>query len=219
LNLIEIYNEVVKDLLDSENTIELIEKDGAVVPKSVKNIDVMKPDDIRAAAERLQRERKLGETRMNKSSSRSHTILRVKITSLEKPAGDEESTSGVGVGILNFVDLAGSEKASQTGAVGDRFKEAVHINTSLSALSKVVMQLSAAQKAKSRDRESAPSITTPSCNSLAMKQPKSRMPPHISYRDSKLTRLLQSSLGGNAHVAIICNVTPASIEETKSTLM
>jgi centromeric protein E len=208
----------VKDLLDSENTIDIIEKDKMVVPKSVQDIEVYKPEDIKAAALRLQRERRLGETRMNKSSSRSHTILRVKITSLMEP--DATGNEATCVGMLNFVDLAGSEKASQTGVSGERLKEAQHINTSLSALSKVVMQLSQQwDRTKLKEKVESSSLASSMCSSVgSSKQPKSRIFTHVSYRDSKLTRLLQSSLGGDALVAIICNVTPAAIEETISTL-
>lgn len=89
---------------------------------------------------------------------------------------------------LNLVDLAGSERASQTGATGTRFVEGAHINKSLLSLSKVINKL----------------INNDNC--------------HINYRDSKLTRYLQSSLGGNAMAAIICTICPTALDETISTL-
>lgn len=89
-----------------------------------------------------------------------------------------------------MVDLAGSERARQTGATGERFKEGRHINLSLSTLALVIRQLSESQD----------------CQKF------------INFRDSKLTRLLQASLGGNAMTAIICAVTPAALEETHCTL-
>ncbi|KAL5200992.1 hypothetical protein ABZP36_035346 [Zizania latifolia] len=92
---------------------------------------------------------------------------------------------------VNFVDLAGSERASQTASAGMRLKEGSHINRSLLTLGKVIRQLS-----KGRNG-------------------------HIPYRDSKLTRILQSSLGGNARTAIICTMSPAHchIEQSRNTLL
>lgn len=86
-----------------------------------------------------------------------------------------------------MVDLAGSEKANATGATGARLKEGSHINKSLLSLSLVIQKLS-------------------ETDSDATK--------FINYRDSKLTRILQASLGGNAITTIICNITPASFEES-----
>jgi hypothetical protein len=88
------------------------------------------------------------------------------------------------------VDLAGSERISKTGVSGDRLKEAQKINLSLSALGNVI---SALVDGKSQ---------------------------HIPYRDSKLTRLLQDSLGGNTKTVMIANCSPAdyNFDETLSTL-
>jgi len=95
------------------------------------------------------------------------------------------------VACVNFVDLAGSERASQTASAGMRLKEGSHINRSLLTLGKVVRLLS-----KGRNG-------------------------HIPYRDSKLTRILQSSLGGNARTAIICTMSPAHthMEQSRNTLL
>ncbi|CAB3989872.1 kinesin KIF3B [Paramuricea clavata] len=94
------------------------------------------------------------------------------------------------VGKLNMVDLAGSERQAKTGAAGERLKEATKINLSLSALGNVISALV--------DGKST----------------------HIPYRDSKLTRLLQDSLGGNAKTVMVANMGPASYnyEETLTTL-
>uniref|UniRef100_A0A1I7XL60 Kinesin-like protein n=1 Tax=Heterorhabditis bacteriophora TaxID=37862 RepID=A0A1I7XL60_HETBA len=93
-------------------------------------------------------------------------------------------------GKLNLVDLAGSERQSKTGATGDRFKEATKINLSLSALGNVI---SALVDGKSK---------------------------HIPYRDSKLTRLLQDSLGGNTKTIMVACISPSdnNYDETLSTL-
>lgn len=94
------------------------------------------------------------------------------------------------VGKLNMVDLAGSERQSKTGATGERLKEATKINLSLSALGNVISALV--------DGKSS----------------------HIPYRDSRLTRLLQDSLGGNTKTVMVANIGPAdyNYDETASTL-
>merc|ERR1711988_1006772 len=94
------------------------------------------------------------------------------------------------VGKLNLVDLAGSERQAKTGAVGERLKEATKINLSLSALGNVISALV--------DGKSI----------------------HVPYRDSKLTRLLQDSLGGNARTVMVANIGPANYnyDETITTL-
>ena len=97
------------------------------------------------------------------------------------------------MGKLNMVDLAGSEKQKKTGATGQRLKEATKINLSLSALMNLITCL--VEKSQGKNI-------------------------HIPYRDSKLTRLLQDSLGGTAKTCMIANVSPAdyNYEETLSTL-
>ncbi|OZC09470.1 kinesin heavy chain family protein [Onchocerca flexuosa] len=94
-------------------------------------------------------------------------------------------------GKLYLVDLAGSEKVSKTGAEGTVLEEAKNINKSLSALGNVIAALAEGTKA------------------------------HVPYRDSKLTRILQESLGGNSRTTIVICCSPASVNEaeTKSTLM
>ncbi|XP_004508037.1 kinesin-like protein NACK2 isoform X2 [Cicer arietinum] len=91
---------------------------------------------------------------------------------------------------LNFVDLAGSERVSQANTCGTRLKEGSHINRSLLTLASVIRKLSCGKHG------------------------------HVPYRDSKLTRILQSSLGGNARTAIICTISPAlsHVEQTRNTL-
>ena len=131
--------------------------------------------------------RKVGETAMNKDSSRSHSIFTIYIeTSEAGPTGETIFK----VGKLNLVDLAGSERQSKTQAAGDRLKEANQINLSLSALGNVI---SALVDGKSK---------------------------HIPYRTSKLTRLLQDSLGGNTKTVMIAALSPAdyNFDETLSTL-
>ncbi|KAM5576771.1 hypothetical protein ABKV19_007553 [Rosa sericea] len=91
---------------------------------------------------------------------------------------------------LNFVDLVGSERVAQALSAGARLKEGCHINRSLLTLGTVIRKLSTGRNG------------------------------HIPYRDSKLTRILQNSLGGNARTAIICTMSPARshVEQSKNTL-
>ncbi|KAG4934004.1 hypothetical protein JHK87_048006 [Glycine soja] len=107
--------------------------------------------------------------------------------------GSGSSCDAVRVSVLNLVDLAGSERAAKTGAEGVRLKEGSHINKSLMTLGTVIKKLSEGAESQGS---------------------------HVPYRDSKLTRILQPSLGGNARTAIICNITLAQIhtDETKSSL-
>lgn len=125
----------------------------------------------------------MGVTNMNQQSSRSHTIFKIVCESrLRDDALSEASDpGGVLVGQLSLVDLAGSESVRFTNATGETLDEARKINLSLSVLSRVI-------------------------SSLASKSENS----HVSYRDSKLTRILQSSLDGNARTAVIACVTPSS---------
>lgn len=109
---------------------------------------------------------------------------------VEMCENDESGEEHYRLGKLNLVDLAGSERLAKTGATGDRLKEATKINLSLSALGNVI---SALVDGKSK---------------------------HIPYRDSKLTRLLQDSLGGNTKTLMVAAISPAAdnYEETLSTL-
>lgn len=120
---------------------------------------------------------------MNQQSSRSHTIFKLICESRlrEEYLSSSNDSGGVLVGQLSLVDLAGSESVKYTGATGETLEEARKINLSLSVLSRVISSL--ASKAENT---------------------------HVSYRDSKLTRILQSSLDGNSRTAIIACVTPAS---------
>lgn len=129
--------------------------------------------------------RHVGETKMNQDSSRSHSIFQITVECC-LANGDNQS---IKVGKLNLVDLAGSERQNKTLASGERFKEAVNINQSLTTLGNVI-------------------------SSLVDKST------HVPYRDSKLTRLLQDSLGGNTKTVMCANVGPAdyNFEETLSTL-
>ncbi|KAJ3693290.1 hypothetical protein LUZ60_008770 [Juncus effusus] len=145
--------------------------------------------------------RATGSTNMNNQSSRSHAIFTITLEQMRKmepvinsDGFNEEFNEDYLCAKLHLVDLAGSERAKRTGSDGLRFKEGVHINKGLLALGNVISALGDEKKRK----EGA----------------------HVPYRDSKLTRLLQDSLGGNSRTVMIACISPADInaEETLNTL-
>ena len=186
---LEIYNEEIRDLLskDPKNHLELKENiDSGVYVKDLTSFVVKNATEIDHVQQAGKKNRSVGATLMNQTSSRSHSIFTIVVECAETDARGEH----IRVGKLNLVDLAGSERQSKTGATGDRLKEATKINLSLAALGNVISALV--------DGKSS----------------------HIPYRDSKLTRLLQNSLGGNAKTVMCANCGPAdyNYDETLSTL-
>lgn len=119
--------------------------------------------DVLALLEQGTKNRHIGETRMNRESSRSHCVL---IATIRTDSKDASGIRNVRTSRLNLVDLAGSEQQKSSGASGERLKEASNINKSLSILGRVI-------------------------NSLAQQQRGRIASGHIPYRDSKLTFLLQ----------------------------
>lgn len=184
---LEIYNEEIRDLLSKDSKVSLDIKeniDSGVYVKDLTFYEVKNVAEIDHVMQAGKKNRSVGETLMNKSSSRSHSIFTIVVEAAD-PGGEH-----IRVGKLNLVDLAGSERQSKTGATGDRLKEANKINLSLTALGNVITALVDAKAS------------------------------HIPYRDSKLTRLLQNSLGGNAKTVMCANCGPAdyNYDETLSTL-
>ncbi|CAG2201917.1 CENPE [Mytilus edulis] len=184
ISYMEIYNEKVSDLLSTEDKPIRIQEDTDrnIQLTGVSEELVMSKADVITYMDVGNERKHMAETKQNDRSSRSHCIMRMIIESRE--TGDEEA---VMVSHLNFVDLAGSEKAHENS--GDRYKEGCAINKSLFMLGTVISKLSDGVGHQ-----------------------------HIGYRDSKLTRILQNALGGNSKTAIIATITPASIEESHSTL-
>ncbi|XP_062399549.1 centromere-associated protein E [Sardina pilchardus] len=195
VSYMEIYNETVTDLLcDSWKRKPLEIREGNYKNVYVADLTeelVTSPEQALAWIRKGEKNRHYGKTKMNERSSRSHTIFRMILESRERsdPASGEISDGAIIVSHLNLVDLAGAERASQTGAEGTRFKEGCNINRSLFTLGQVIKKLS---------DENQKGFT--------------------NYRDSKLTRILQNSLGGNAKTVIVCTITPAVQDETLSTL-
>ncbi|KAL0382866.1 UNVERIFIED_CONTAM: Kinesin-like protein KIN-12B [Sesamum calycinum] len=193
-SFLEIYNEQITDLLDpSQKNLQIREdvKTGVYV-ENLREECVSSMKDVSQLLTKGLSNRRTSATRVNAESSRSHSVFTCVVESRSKSAAD--GLSRLKMSRINFVDLAGSERQKQTGAAGERLKEAGNINRSLSQLGNLINILAeVSQTGKQR---------------------------HIPYRDSKLTFLLQESLGGNAKLAMICAVSPSQSckSETLSTL-
>ncbi|XP_028767874.1 kinesin-like protein KIN-14F [Neltuma alba] len=188
VQMIEIYNEQVRDLLVSDGSNRRLDirnnsqLNGLNVPDACL-VPVNCTQDVLDLMRIGQKNRAVGATALNERSSRSHSILTIHVR------GRELVSNSILKGCLHLVDLAGSERVDKSEAAGERLKEAQHINRSLSALGDVISAL--AQKS-----------------------------PHIPYRNSKLTQVLQDSLGGHAKTLMFVHINPEqnALGETISTL-
>ncbi|KAL5129932.1 Kinesin-like protein KIN-7D, mitochondrial [Glycine soja] len=184
VSYLEIYNEVINDLLDPTGQNLRVREDAqGTYVEGMKEEVVLSPGHALSFIAAGEEHRHVGSNNFNLFSSRSHTIFTLMIES----SAHGEDYDGVIFSQLNLIDLAGSE-SSKTETTGLRRKEGSYINKSLLTLGTVIGKLSEGKAS------------------------------HVPYRDSKLTRLLQSSLSGHGH--LICTVTPASsnMEETHNTL-
>ncbi|CCU74411.1 kinesin family protein [Blumeria hordei DH14] len=212
---VEIYNEQLRDLLLPETyqphqrqsvTIREDTK-GHILLTGLHQIEINSVEDMMAALDYGSRIRQTDSTAINAKSSRSHAVFSLNLvqhkskcsnsSSSDKCHSTPQDTTNVSDNTISidskfhFVDLAGSERLKNTGAQGERAKEGISINAGLASLGKVISQLSSRQAGS-----------------------------HVSFRDSKLTRLLQDSLGGNAITYMIACVTPAEfhLSETLNTV-
>ena len=225
MSYFQIYREAIQDLLrpDSSNlAIRESERHGVFV-EGVEEVQVGALRDCLALLQLGERNRSFAFTKLNAHSSRSHAIviLTVRRHDVSVPAGGGAGPAGANagangahwgggggaggdghlpgpgvlrrmrVGKLFLVDLAGSERLKKSGSVGERASEARSINQSLTVLGMCI---------KARASE-GPGV-------------------HVPFRDSKLTRLLQESLGGNARTSLVINVSPcgSSADETLGSL-
>ncbi|XP_072655906.1 kinesin-like protein KIF7 isoform X4 [Canis lupus baileyi] len=160
----------------------------------VKEVDVEGLDEVLSLLEMGNAARHTGATHLNRLSSRSHTVFTVTLEQRGRaPSRMPRPAAGqLLVSKFHFVDLAGSERVLKTGSTGERLKESIQINSSLLALGNVISALGDPQRRGS----------------------------HIPYRDSKITRILKDSLGGNAKTVMIACVSPSSsdFDETLNTL-
>ncbi|CAG7861012.1 unnamed protein product [Brassica rapa] len=182
VQMVEIYNEQVRDILSDGGVWNTALPNGLAVPDASMH-SVRSTEDVLELMNIGLMNRTVGATALNERSSRSHCVLSVHVR------GVDVETDSVLRGSLHLVDLAGSERVDRSEVTGDRLKEAQHINKSLSALGDVIF-------------------------ALAHKNP------HVPYRNSKLTQVLQSSLGGQAKTLMFVQVNPDgdSYAETVSTL-
>ena len=198
-SFLEIYNEEIKDLLvpggragEGRQSIMIRESpDGSINVNGLTEVVVSSCADTLALLQVGATSRTTGSTLMNSVSSRSHGIFTL---SLEQrfPPVDGSAHEEVRMSKFHFVDLAGSERQKRTKATGDRLKEGISINCGLLALGNVISVLGDPMKKGS----------------------------HVPYRDSRLTRMLQDSLGGNSKTVFIGCVSPASsdMDESKNSL-
>lgn len=223
VSFIEILKEEVLDLLDTDSVnkseannghvgkltvpgkppIQIRENsNGVITLAGTTEVDVSSLKEMASYLEQGSLNRATGSTNMNNQSSRSHAIFTITLEQMRKLNPVFSADDGINESMseeylcakLHLVDLAGSERAKRTGSDGMRFKEGVHINKGLLALGNVISALGDEKKRKEGV--------------------------HVPYRDSKLTRLLQDSLGGNSRTVMIACISPADInaEETLNTL-
>ena len=179
---------------------------GRILLTGLHHVNINSIEDLLAALNSGSSIRQTDSTAINAKSSRSHAVFSINLVQRKNRAQTSKKDKRLSMPIeamtgaedwvtidskLHFVDLAGSERLKNTGASGDRAKEGISINAGLASLGKVISQLSTRHSGT-----------------------------HISYRDSKLTRLLQDSLGGNAITYMIACVTPAEfhLSETLNTV-
>ncbi|CAO3612134.1 unnamed protein product [Cunninghamella echinulata] len=225
VSFLELYNEELIDLLNMQdnrrrnnagggngNCDISIREDiqGNIYWSGVREEKCLNPDDLLTLLARGSLCRTTGSTDMNAVSSRSHAIFSVILKQQiiedvidnnnnnnddddqKVPTNSNNSNKRTIVSKFHFVDLAGSERLKRTNAQGDRAREGIAINSGLLALGNVISALG------DESRKSA----------------------HVPYRDSKLTRLLQDSLGGNSQTLMMACVSPSdsNFPETLSTL-
>jgi kinesin family protein 3/17 len=187
---LEIYNEEVRDLIGDNSTEQLQLKEDPKKGVYVKGLTTVAVTDLDSLNAIMEKGVANRSVAATLMNATSSRSHAIFTVIIECNKTDEDGKESFHAGKLNLVDLAGSERATKTGATGDRLKEGAKINLSLSALGNVIQSLAEGKGG------------------------------HIPYRDSKLTRLLQSSLGGNTKTVMMCAVSPAdyNYDETTSTL-
>ena len=234
----EVYNEEIRDLLvdnikggqqksksQAQAQLRIRETlDGQIYVRGLTERKVTSPLDVYKIMEEANKRRVVASTKMNATSSRSHAICVLKIkgvvvfpgkTHTNQSKVDLNADDGISRTFeakLTLVDLAGSERLKKTQAKGSRAKEGISINKGLFVLGQVVSALAEKGRLLSEIEAQDQSHDKKKKKFLPLQKP--------PYRDSKLTRLLQDSLGGNSRTIMIACVSPAKFnaEETTSTL-
>ncbi|XP_040923357.1 kinesin-like protein KIF19 [Toxotes jaculatrix] len=190
MSYLEIYNEMIRDLLNpSSGFLDLREDSkGVIQVAGITEVSTINAQEIMELLMKGNKQRTQEPTAANQTSSRSHAVLQVAV---KQQSRCRDVLQEVRFARLFMIDLAGSERAAQTQNRGQRLKEGAHINRSLLALGNCINALSDKNGNK-----------------------------YVNYRDSKLTRLLKDSLGGNSRTVMIAHISPASVafEESRNTL-
>uniref|UniRef100_A0A3Q2GM47 Kinesin-like protein n=1 Tax=Cyprinodon variegatus TaxID=28743 RepID=A0A3Q2GM47_CYPVA len=190
MSYLEIYNEMIRDLLNpSSGFLDLREDSkGVIQVAGITEVSTINAQEIMELLMKGNKQRTQEPTAANRTSSRSHAVLQVAV---KQQSRCRDVLQEVRFARLFMIDLAGSERAAQTQNRGQRLKEGAHINRSLLALGNCINALSDKNGNK-----------------------------YVNYRDSKLTRLLKDSLGGNSRTVMIAHISPASMafEESRNTL-
>ncbi|CAM6039323.1 unnamed protein product [Sphagnum compactum] len=190
-SFLEIYNEQITDLLEPSST-NLQMREDARKGVYVENLSEVEVHNVQDVIQLLIQGAANRKVAATNMNRESSRSHSV-FTCIIESKWECDSMTNIRFGRLNLVDLAGSERQKSSGAEGERLKEAANINKSLSTLGLVIMILVDVANGKPR---------------------------HVPYRDSKLTFLLQDSLGGNSKTTMIATVSPSSCNalETLSTL-
>ena len=204
-SFLQIYNENISDLLKSDKKNLQIREDKkkGIYVDLLSEWAVRTPLDLYALLRRGSNNRCTSTTYMNDVSSRSHAVFQITVEQMSEDDLNLEKKDNnkmqIKIGKLNLVDLAGSERIRITGNQGKLLEESKKINKSLSCLGNVINALTSEKKVKLKNI------------------PKNN---YIPYRDSKLTRLLQDSLGGNCKTTMIATISPSedAFSESLSTL-
>uniref|UniRef100_A0A9J7ZBW9 Kinesin-like protein n=1 Tax=Cyprinus carpio carpio TaxID=630221 RepID=A0A9J7ZBW9_CYPCA len=190
MSYLEIYNEMIRDLLNpSSGFLDLREDSkGEIQVAGITEVSTINAREIMELLMKGNKQRTQEPTAANQTSSRSHAVLQVAV---RQQSRCRDILQEVRFARLFMIDLAGSERASQTQNRGQRLKEGAHINRSLLALGNCINALSEKNGNK-----------------------------YVNYRDSKLTRLLKDSLGGNSRTVMIAHISPASLafEDSRNTM-
>ena len=199
LSYMEVYKEECFDLLSSHRQKCDIREGtkGETYVEGLSHHVVTCEEDVRGLLREVAKVRSTAKTAMNAQSSRSHAICSFVLTTTRVVSAEMESgvdTTVTSTSFLHLVDLAGSERAKKTMSTGDVFNEGVNINKGLLALGNVIAALATQGTARGAG--------------------------HVPYRDSKITRILKDSLGGNSLTVMLACVSPAdtNFEETLNTL-
>nr|XP_006625917.2 PREDICTED: kinesin-like protein KIF3C isoform X2 [Lepisosteus oculatus] len=187
---LEIYQEEIRDLLCKDQTKKLELKENPDSGVYIKDLSSFVTKNVKEIEHVMNVGNQTRAVGSTNMNEHSSRSHAIFVITIECSETGIDGENHIRVGKLNLVDLAGSERQSKTGVQGERLKEATKINLSLSALGNVISALV--------DGKST----------------------HIPYRDSKLTRLLQDSLGGNAKTIMVATLSPASYnyDETLTTL-